>query len=123
MGRVKKTKKKDAALAATLSRKKVFYQSLVPFLEKYPKEMIRNFFDYWSEMNKSCTKMRFEQQPTWELTLRLATWASKDNQFNRNQYDKDNSRNNARERTEEAASIVARLAAEDDARLAAEKTR
>lgn len=78
------TKKKDAAIAATLSRKEVFYQSLIPFLDRYSREMIREFFDYWSEMNRSCTKMRFEQQPTWEVTRRLAAWASKDNQFNKN---------------------------------------
>lgn len=77
--------KKDAALAATLSRKEDFYQSLVPFVGKYEKDMIRAFFDYWSEMNKSCTKMRFEQQPTWETAKRLAVWASKDKQFNQNE--------------------------------------
>lgn len=73
--------KKDAALAATLSRKENFYQSLIPFTGKYPKDMIDAFFGYWSEMNKSCTKMRWEQQPTWETAKRLATWASRDKQF------------------------------------------
>lgn len=73
--------KKDAAKAATLSRKDSFYQSLVPFVGKYPKEMIREFFDYWSEMNKSCTKMRFEQQPTWEVAKRLATWANREKDY------------------------------------------
>lgn len=67
--------KKDAAEAATLSRKDKFYQSLVPFLAKYPKEMLRAFFDHWSEMNKSKTRMRFELQPTWEVAKRLALWA------------------------------------------------
>ena len=40
--------------------------------------MIRAFFDYWSELNKSCTKMRFELEKTWELPKRLATWASRE---------------------------------------------
>lgn len=70
--------KKNAALAATLTRKDGFYKSLVPFVDKYPKDMIRAFFDYWSEMNKSETKMRFEKQPTWEVGKRLATWANKE---------------------------------------------
>lgn len=70
--------KKDAALAATLSRKEDFYQSLIPFIGKYPKDMIQKFFNYWSEMNRSCSKMRFEQQPTWETAKRLATWAARD---------------------------------------------
>ena len=70
--------KKDAAKAATLSRKESFYQSLVPFVGKYPKEMIRAFFDYWSELNKSGTKMRYELEKTWELPRRLSTWANRE---------------------------------------------
>lgn len=70
--------KMDAAKAATLSRKEAFYQSLIPFVGKYPKEMIRAFFDYWSELNKSGTKMRYELEKTWELPKRLATWANRE---------------------------------------------
>lgn len=70
--------KKDAAKAATLSRKELFYQSLIPYVGLYPKEMIRSFFDYWSELNKSETKMRYELEKTWELPRRLATWASRE---------------------------------------------
>lgn len=67
--------KKDAAKAATLKRKDEFGKTLVPYMEKYGKEMIRAFFNYWSEVNKPGTKMRFEMQKTWEVNLRLATWA------------------------------------------------
>jgi hypothetical protein len=67
-----------AAEAATSARKEKFYASLVPFVDKYGKDMIRDFFDYWSEMNRSKTKMRFEQQATWELALRLKTWADRE---------------------------------------------
>ena len=67
--------KKDAAKAATLKRKDEFGKTLVPYMEKYGKEMIRAFFDYWGELNKSETKMRYEMQKTWEVNLRLATWA------------------------------------------------
>lgn len=74
--------KKDAAIAATLSRKERFYQSLVPYVEKYGAAMIREFFDYWSETNRSGTLMRYEQQPTWETPRRLSTWARRDNNFN-----------------------------------------
>ena len=74
----KKPKDKDAAKAATLSRKNSFYQSLVPFVGQYPKEMVRAFYDYWSELNKSGTKMRYELERTWELPRRLATWANRE---------------------------------------------
>ena len=40
--------------------------------------MLRDFFDYWSEMNKSKTKMRFELEKTWEVSRRLKTWSSRD---------------------------------------------
>lgn len=70
--------KKGAAKAATLSRKDSFYQSLVPFVGQYPKEMIRAFYDYWSEINRSGTKMRYELEKTWELPRRLATWANRE---------------------------------------------
>lgn len=75
--------KKDAAIAATKERKHLFGLSLVPFVEKYGKEMIRDFFDYWSESNKSGSKMKFEMQKTWELPLRLATWERRKKQYER----------------------------------------
>lgn len=77
--------KKKAASAATLKRKEDFYQSLIPYVDKYGKEMLRAFFDYWSEMNASKTKMRFEKQPTWELSKRLATWANNEKKYEKNQ--------------------------------------
>jgi hypothetical protein len=81
----KEKEKPDAANAATIAnRKDKFYQSLVPFVEKYPKEMIREFFDYWSELTRSGVKMRFELQKTWELSLRLSTWARRDKEFTGN---------------------------------------
>ncbi|MCD8030865.1 MAG: hypothetical protein LUF85_08625 [Bacteroides sp.] len=80
-----KNKDKDAAKAATLERKKKFYSSLIPFLETYSAEMLRDFFDYWSEMNKSETKMRFELGNTWELSKRLSIWAKKTKKYMENQ--------------------------------------
>lgn len=76
--------KKVAAKAATLKRKEEFKASLFPYVEKYGKDMIRAFFDYWSELNKSETKMRCEMQKTWEVNLRLATWAKNEKpQYNK----------------------------------------
>ena len=44
----------------------------------YPKEMLAKFFDYWSEPNRSNTKMRYELEKTWSLARRLKTWAERD---------------------------------------------
>jgi hypothetical protein len=59
-------------------RAKIFYDELKTFLETYPKEMIRAFFDYWSEPNKSKTKMKFELQDTWDTPRRLKAWANRE---------------------------------------------
>jgi Domain of unknown function (DUF4373) len=77
------TKGSIAAKAAELEKKKSdFLHSLTPFSQKhngiYPPEMLKNFFDYWTEKNPSGTLMRFQQQKTWETNLRLATWARKE---------------------------------------------
>lgn len=78
-------KKSSAAKAAPNTidlRKEEFYNSIRPYLAKYPKAMLRDFYDYWSELNKSGTKMRFELERTWEVGRRLATWAKRDRNFN-----------------------------------------
>lgn len=71
-----------------MKRKKEFYESLVPFLVSrggdYPPEMIRAFFDYWSEPNKSGTRMRYEMEKTWETSRRLCTWARRTNSYGNN---------------------------------------
>lgn len=69
------------------SREREFYNVLVPFVNTYGREMIREFFDYWSEPNKSHSKMRFEQERTWDLTRRLQTWEKR----SRNGFSKYNS--------------------------------
>lgn len=76
--KAEQAKKLAAAKAATLKRRKKFGESLIPYMERYGKDMIRAFYDWWSELNKSETKMRFETEKTWELAKRLATWANRE---------------------------------------------
>lgn len=76
--KAEQSKKLAAAKAATLKRRDEFYISLIPFVERYGKDMIRAFYNWWSELNKSETKMRFETEKTWEVAKRLATWASRE---------------------------------------------
>jgi len=62
-----------------------FYNSLVPYVSVYGKEMIRAFYDYWTEPNKSKTKMRFQMEKTWDVSRRLARWEKNNNkQFDNN---------------------------------------
>jgi hypothetical protein len=60
-------------------KKQELYENCKPFLCKYPKEMLRKFYNYWTELNKSGTRMRYELQQTFEIGKRLATWANRDN--------------------------------------------
>ena len=108
-------KKVDAAHAAALleARKEDFYNSLIPFVTQYGKDMVRAFFDYWSEPNKSNSKMRFELERTWDLARRLGTWASRDNQFNHRSNGTNDIRGNSESRAKDAAEIIARLAAKE----------
>ena len=62
-------------------RKLKFANTLKPFVEKYGKEMIRAFYDYWTEPNKSNSKFKQELQKTWSLERRLDTWSGNDTNF------------------------------------------
>lgn len=60
------------------NRKKVFGEECAKFVDTYGKVMVREFYDYWTEPNKSKTKMAFELKKTWDLSRRLSTWANND---------------------------------------------
>jgi hypothetical protein len=53
-----------------------FKRAVEAYKGQYKEAMIQEFFDYWTEPNKSNTKMRFELEKTWHLGRRLARWAS-----------------------------------------------
>jgi hypothetical protein len=42
----------------------------------YDESILNGFIDYWTEPNKSNTKMKFELNKTWKTELRLKTWAA-----------------------------------------------
>jgi hypothetical protein len=68
----------SADKSATLEfRKDDFYKSLIPYTQKYGKDMLRAFFDYWTEASPKAKKMRWEKQAAFEINLRLATWAKR----------------------------------------------
>lgn len=45
----------------------------------YPNEMKEKFIAYWTEPNKSRTRVRYQMEKTWDTSRRLALWASRDN--------------------------------------------
>jgi len=61
-----------------IQRRNEFYKLLAPYVGRYPKEMLRAFFEKWTEPNVSKTKMKFELETTWDLAGRLTTWENND---------------------------------------------
>lgn len=62
-------------------RKNYFAQSLQPYLDIYGKEMLNEFYLYWTEPNQQNTKMKFELERTWSLERRLNTWSKQSVKF------------------------------------------
>jgi hypothetical protein len=66
-------------------RKSKFYDSLTSFIDDYPKEMLREFYNYWVEHGEKDKKLRFEKEKTFGIEQRLRTWYNR----NPNQYQKE----------------------------------
>jgi hypothetical protein len=59
-------------------RKNKFYDSLAKYVDEYPKQMLRDFYEYWIEHGEKDKKLRFEKEKTFGIEQRLRTW------YNRN---------------------------------------
>lgn len=70
------------------NRANSFKDSLLPFLEKYGRKILNEFYTYWTEPNHSKTKMKFELQKTWDTERRLNTWQKRDKNFNKQEIGK-----------------------------------
>ena len=56
----------------TSNRRESFVLEVMAF--DYDKKILEGFIDYWTEPNKSKTKMKFELNQTWATNLRLKNW-------------------------------------------------
>ncbi len=64
-------------------RRQAFAETLKPYIDNpYSREMILEFYEYWTEPNKSRTQFKQETMKTWDLNLRLKKWSK--NNFNGN---------------------------------------
>ena len=61
-----------------------FMRSLEKFIGVYPNEMLQDFARYWTEPNRTGTKLKFELQQTWSMAGRLSTWAKNEPKFSAN---------------------------------------
>ena len=66
-----------------------FADSLAPFRDKYPAEMLEAFCDYWAaplqnpkpSQVKAGILLKYQTQETWSLAGRLRTWAKRDSAY------------------------------------------
>ena len=81
----KETKEKDEKTnvrakrnfsAALDERKMAFLLDCQQFIEQYGKQVVDDFFNYWSEEDKPNGKMLFETKRTWNTAKRLYAWAN-----------------------------------------------
>jgi hypothetical protein len=63
------------------SRKKDFAALLQPYIETYGREMLNEFYFYWTEPNQRKTKMKYEMEKTWSIERRLNTWSKQSVKF------------------------------------------
>lgn len=77
------------------NRKLKFANTLTPFNQIYPREMLKDFYEYWTEPNKSGTKFKQELEKTWSLERRLETWAKNDKTFSNGKSQQKNTGANA----------------------------
>ncbi|MCK5137819.1 MAG: hypothetical protein KAR19_18685 [Bacteroidales bacterium] len=52
------------------------------FIAKYSDDMLRAFFEYWSEHNEGGRKMKWELTQAFDINRRLSTWKKNEPRFN-----------------------------------------
>lgn len=71
----------DCAGMDVFVRRERFREMLRPFVGRYGEEMVEAFFRYWSELSLDRLHMRYELSRTFEISLRLNSWAAKEGTF------------------------------------------
>lgn len=57
-----------------LERKTAFSESIKPYLGKYGREFLNEFYLYWTQVGQGERKMLFEKQKSFQIPNRLALW-------------------------------------------------
>ena len=58
-------------------RKLKFADALKPFLDEYGRDMLNDFYFYWTEHGENDKKLRFEKEKTFGISQRLRIWFSR----------------------------------------------
>jgi hypothetical protein len=74
----------NASKKSMEDRKQEFYNSLIPYLEEYPKQTIKDFYEYWTEHSPRQRKFRAEKEKAFDLNRRLKKWKENEERFGKN---------------------------------------
>jgi len=88
-------------------RKQEFAEKLKPYLDKYGREMLNEFWLYWTEPTVGGKKLRYEREKAWDTERRLARW------HNKNQNTNEKNRQLSQQRAEGFSQRIAALLAEE----------
>jgi hypothetical protein len=76
-------------------RKNDFWKNLSSsFIDQYEVNLLKDFFDYWTEASPGARKMRFEKEKAFDVSRRLKTWLKNESKFG-NKMDQDNKASDA----------------------------
>lgn len=73
-------KKKAPGKKTSVSKLEKFKSDVYKFSDKYTKEMLDDFFSYWTEPDKN-GRLKFELQRTFGISRRLSNWKKKSDNF------------------------------------------
>lgn len=73
----------DNSKVSIKERKENFKKELEPFLETYNREMLNDFYYYWTEHGDSDKKFRAEKETSFSLSRRLSRWKKNESEFKR----------------------------------------
>lgn len=79
----------DKVINNIKDRKTSFAISLEPYLELYNREMLNNFYMYWTEHGEKDKKMRFEKEKSFDVKLRLLNWSKRSESFKQKEFKKE----------------------------------
>lgn len=59
-------------------RKKAFGKKVKEFIDKFSKQTLVEFYEYWTETSEGGQKMRFEKETVFDVKKRLERWKKRD---------------------------------------------
>jgi hypothetical protein len=74
---VKEKEKVKEKIINIEERKLKFADALKPFLNEYGRDMLNDFYSYWTEHGEKDKKLRFEKEKTFGIQQRLKNWHSR----------------------------------------------